>query len=429
MRAVWVAVAFAFAGTADRAVAQELPPVAPGPADGPSLPGGTDVSRPLTPVEIPPVPAEPAKLEPPKPEGVERVEDVVKQRCQPRGPLGPNWDGMELLLWWPKAAPVPPLVTATRNGGPPVLGGPGTLVVVGGSALSDQAIAGGRFTLGTSLNDSQTVGAELVYFFLGSRTFKATTNAAVNNRIGALGLPYTDATTGLEAAFASAAPGVATGSVHVTTSIRMQGAEANGVANLWDTTGFKLNGIAGYRFLQVNEGLTVEQRRFAPTGSGTIYDEFATSNRFHGGQLGLNANLKRGAVFCEVTGKVALGQTFEVVRIDGATAIGDFVPGGVYTAASNIGRSTRSAFAVAPEGTLKLGVCLSDSGRLFVGYNFLYLSEAVRPGDQIDRTLSPANITALNPAGALAAGDRPRPLFNTSDFWAQGFTIGLETRY
>ncbi|VTT99885.1 Uncharacterized protein OS=Pirellula staleyi (strain ATCC 27377 / DSM 6068 / ICPB 4128) GN=Psta_2065 PE=4 SV=1: DUF1551 [Gemmataceae bacterium] len=428
MRAVWVAVAiaFTFTGAADRVAAQELPPVAPGPGDGPSLPGGTEVSRPLTPVEIPP--PEPAKAEP-LPEGVERVEEVVKQRCQPRGPLGPNWDGMELLLWWPKAAPVPALVTATRTGGPPALSNPNTLVVVGGRSLSDQAIAGGRFTLGASLNDSQTVGAELVYFFLGSRTFKATLNGTGNNRIQSLGLPYTDAATGLEAAFVAAAPGVAAGSVHATTSIRMQGAEANGVANLWDTNGFKLNGLAGYRFLQVNEGLTVEQRRFAAAGSGTIYDEFTGHNRFHGGQLGLNANVKRGSVFCEVTGKVALGQTFEVVRIDGATALGDFVPGGVYTSATNIGRYTRSAFAVAPEGTFKLGVYLSDSGRLFVGYNFLYLSEAVRPGDQIDRTHTAANITALNPGGPLVPGDRPRPLFNSSDFWAQGFTIGLETRY
>ncbi|WP_439625538.1 BBP7 family outer membrane beta-barrel protein [Gemmata sp.] len=426
MRAVWVAVAFAFAGAADRAAAQELPPVAPGPGDGPSLPGGTEVSRPLTPVEIaPPIPAKPEPL----PEGVERVEEVVKQKCRPRGPLGPNWDGMELLLWWPKAAPVPALVTATRAGGPPALSNSNTLVVVGGRSLSDQAIAGGRFTLGAALDDSQTVGAELVYFFLGSRTFKATVHGTGNNRIQSLGLPYTDATTGLEAAFASAAPNVATGSVHVTTSLRMQGAEANGVANLWDTNGFKLNGLAGYRFLQVNEGLTVEQRRFAPAGSGTIYDEFTGHNRFHGGQLGLNANVKHGAVFCEVTGKVALGQTFEVVRIDGATALGEVVPGGVYTSATNIGRYTRSAFAVAPEGTFKLGVCLSDSGRLFVGYNFLYLSEAVRPGDQIDRTLTPANVAALNPGGALVPGDRPRPLFNSSDFWAQGFTIGLETRY
>jgi hypothetical protein len=143
-------------------------------------------------------------------------------------------------------------------------------------------------------------------------------------------------------------------------------------------------------------------------------------------------------VFCELTGKVALGQTFEVVKIDGATTMYtpilgglsvQHAPGGVFALPTNIGRTTQSSFAVAPEGIFKIGLKLGDTGRFFVGYNFIYLSDAVRPGDQVDRTLNPTQIAALNPGGGLTGLDRPRGLFNHSDFWAQGLILGLETRY
>jgi len=429
MRAVWIAVATVFAVTAERAHAQELPPITAAPGEGTTLPVGTEVSRPLTPVEIPAAP----KALPPspdaKPEAIERVEEVQQQKIKARGPLGPSWDDFELLLWWSKAHPIPPIVSASHMGGPPVLGARETVLVVGGQSIGNQATAGGRFKFGAALNEAETVGGEVVYFFLGTQTFKTTIRGLNNPRIQSLGLPYTNSVTGREEAFPLVLPGVSTGSVYATTTTRLQGAEANGVANLFDVVGFKLNGLLGYRFLQVHEGLTIEQRRFTGTSAGSIYDEFIGHNQFHGGQLGLHADLTHGVVFCEMTGKVALGQTFEMVRIDGATAIGGFLPGGVYATASNIGRYTRNVFAVVPEGTFKIGFKLSDSGRFYVGYNFLYLSDSVRPGDQIDRTLNPSNIPSLNPSGAFMPSDRPRPLMTHSDFWTQGFVIGLETRY
>jgi hypothetical protein len=64
-----------------------------------------------------------------------------------------------------------------------------------------------------------------------------------------------------------------------------------------------------------------------------------------------------------------------------------------------------------------------------VGYNFLYLSDLVRPGDQIDRTLNPSQIPALNAGAAFANADRPHVLFSRTDFWTQGLLIGFETRY
>jgi hypothetical protein len=215
----------------------------------------------------------------------------------------------------------------------------------------------------------------------------------------------------------------------------VQGAEANLVTNLVDAKDRRLNAIVGYRFLQVHEGVTVEQLRATGTGFGPIYDQFDGHNRFHGAQLGLHADLSRGVVFCELTGKVALGRTFEVVKIEGATSLAALgtsegsLPGGVFALPSNMGRMTRGEFAVVPEGIFKVGLKLSDLGRFYVGYNFLYLSEAARPGDQIDRTINPAQIPANGPVTIFGGPDRPRAAIKSTDFWVQGLIVGLETRY
>ena len=100
--------------------------------------------------------------------------------------------------------------------------------------------------------------------------------------------------------------------------------------------------------------------------------------------------------------------------------------GGLFAQPTNIGHYTRDVFAVVPEGNVQLGYQLTDRLRATVGYTFFYMSDVVRPGDQIDRTINPA-LLALPPA----AGGPARPAFQVrqSDFWAQGIDFGLEFLY
>jgi hypothetical protein len=149
--------------------------------------------------------------------------------------------------------------------------------------------------------------------------------------------------------------------------------------------------------------------------------------------------VRRGFVFCELTAKVAFGQSYEVLREGGETIL---QPGGfggpvtqmyggsgLYVQPSSAGRSAAGAFAVLPEGTCKFGFRLGDAGRIYVGYSFLYLSDALRPGDQIDRTLHPSQLPIVSGTGPVFGSDRPSRVLTHSDFWTQGVTIGLETRY
>ena len=85
-------------------------------------------------------------------------------------------------------------------------------------------------------------------------------------------------------------------------------------------------------------------------------------------------------------------------------------------------------FAVVPEATLKFGL-KGERSRFFVGYNFLLLSDAVRPGDQIDRTVNPTQVPVLNPGGMTYGPDRPQTIFERRDFWVQGLMIGFEQRF
>src|SRR5262249_39230828 len=97
--------------------------------------------------------------------------------------------------------------------------------------------------------------------------------------------------------------------------------------------------------------------------------------------------------------------------------------------ATNSGRFTRGAFAVAPEVSVRLGVEIFGRARLFVGYNFLYLSEVARPGDQIDRNVNPTGMPLSTRSGFFFGPPLPAFAFQSADFWAQGLMFGLEYRY
>ena len=380
------------------------------PVDTPPLANGVTVSQPLQPI------AEPQVLPMQLPAAIPSQIVVV-----PR-PMPANWYRTELLLWWPKGQPLPPVVVAGRDA-VPRLGSSGVLPLIGGSSMPSPDTAGGRFVVGWALSDARTYGVEFTYLFLGTNTQTASAAKSLGGRTQYLGRPVVNADTGLEDVVLIAAPN-SVGDVAVSVSDRVTGWEANLVRSLYDGPTLRLNALAGYRYFMLNEGLRVESRSVGLNGlpGFAVADQFDAHNRFHGGQLGLRADLARGSFFAELDAKVGFGRTVEVVRVSGLTAFegGPAVPVGVYGQPSNGGRTSRASFAVLPEAGLRVGWRLGEKSRVFVGYTVMYLSDAVRPGDQLDRVLD---------LSAGGFGDRPAPLFVRSDFWVQGLSLGLEWRY
>jgi len=423
------------------------PAIPPVPIEDRALPGGATVSQPLQPVnppaELPPVVAPPS--EPPV-DASPAINTYVDRDARPTKVLGNWWDTDELLIWWPKATPLPPLITASR-GANPAVGLGTTTVLAGNKAIDTQDHAGYRLTLGWSLNSDDTLGFEGRYFFLGTRTFSESATDLGEDRYRAIGLSFRNAITGQEDALVLARAGVSNALITASTSTRVQGVEANFIANLYASGGVKVHAIAGYRHLQANEGLRIESRWLEygnPLNAGghhalgMIADQIDAHNEFHGGQLGLMADVHRGHFYIEFTGKAAIGTNFEMVRIDGATHLitaNQPIPlfqswhGGVYAQNTNIGRHTQPRFAVVPEGMIKVGLKTGDRGRFFVGYNFLYMSDVVRPGDQIDRTLNPNQIPLIARGVPFTGPERPVPTMVRTDFWTQGLLIGFEARF
>ncbi len=377
------------------------------------------------------------------------------------------WGSSELLLWGIKGANAPPLVT----NGPLVFG---SNPPVGGATLFGSNIdynlrLGGRFTGGYWLDEDQTLGVEGSYFFVNGPSDNFSANSAGTGTT-ILGVPFINAVTGLPDRQVVSFPGITTGTVGIVSGSSFLGAQLNGIYNLYggnngvgnkaafagtgmpgygmgrfgNPAGYRVDMIGGFMYLNLNENLAItENIAFLPSapvppfalGSRiTTNDRFATTNNFYGGQLGGRAEVYSGAWFTNVTGAVALGATNQQVRINGSTVFTDSAGaqvtqrGGVFALPTNIGTYNRDQFAVAPQVTLNVGRQLTDNVRLFVGYSFLYLSNVVRPGDQINPVINPTQFPNQSGPGTLVGPARPAFTFHDSDFWAQGISFGLEIR-
>jgi hypothetical protein len=194
--------------------------------------------------------------------------------------------------------------------------------------------------------------------------------------------------------------------------------------------------------LSVNERLyletsQVDDNNFAGQFIDTL-DRFQTQNYFNGGQLGIRGDWRGGNWYCGGTVKLAIGDTREAVTVSGSTTTNTgahfvqvpvtTVPYGTYAQPTNIGHFSRNRFALLPELSLRMGIQLAPSLRYFVGYNFLYLSNLVRSGNQIDGTINPLQTVGFN--GGLPTtpngGGHPAPQLQSTDFWVQGLKFGAK---
>jgi hypothetical protein len=273
-----------------------------------------------------------------------------------------------------------------------------------------------------------------------------------------------------------------TGAIITTSSSQLQGSEANAVLAAFAGDGFRAELLAGFRYVRLDERITIASTSVQtnadttdfiaalglPTGmipiansfttTTTRGDQFDTHNFFYGGQIGARGEYLWGMLSLQLGGKLALGYMSESANVTGATTqyttttitptttislasipvnVASGAPpvttsstahsfGGFFAQPSNMGHFNHSAFAVVPEANLKAGLQLTDWMRVTVGYTFLYMSDVMRPGDQIDRTINPNFLTI--PAGTISS-QRPLFPFKSTDYYAQGVDFGIEFRY
>ncbi len=383
--------------------------------------------------------------------------------CDPGPPPGcgpATWVDAEFLYWWVKNAPLPaPLLTTgpgfvSSPSHPGSLSSPDTQILAGNGSLDMGQFPGGRFSFGTWLSGVphlgfDSLGLEASFLFLGRQTNHLEFDGGPSTAV--LARPYFDTATGQETTFPVAGPkpvGGDTGSLVMTNSTELWGAEANAFLPVCGKPGLLFGFLAGFRYLNIEESLNLDQTTTTPVatvgsfgGSPVIsplgqtlrlFDDFDTRNNYYGAQLGTQTVFRYGPLAITALTKVALGTTHETVDIFGQSTLERpgvtpvSTSGGLLALNSNIGNYGHYQFAVVPEGTLNVCYQLSSNFALSAGYTFLYVSSVVRPGPQIDRAINP-NFLPTAPAIGLSSGGEARPAFqfNSSDFWAQGLTMGL----
>ena len=366
------------------------------------------------------------------------------------GPAGRFWIGAEYLYWTTKGNNYPVLATGALPGTPRgvagTLGNAGTSNLIDGRNVNSDWRSGFRLYGGMWLDECQRFGIEGNFFFLGNSNQH---DAAGSDGTNIVTRPFTNnVRRNADGSFSQVAPyqdtqlvsfpNILRGTITADSKSELIGGGANFVRNLACSPCGRLDALLGYRYIGLNDTLTIREDLTGLPGSQfpgyrfQVEDRFRTENHFHGGVVGLAYERRFSHFFFGLRSTVALGVNHSVVDISGSTTVTDPAgnstkyAGGLLAQPSNIGRYTRDSFAVVPEIGGKLGLQVTDYLRIFAGYNFLYMSNVTRPGDIIDTRVNSSQIPPrANQTGELF----PRYTHGSSDFWSHGVMFGLELRY
>jgi hypothetical protein len=366
----------------------------------------------------------------------------------------------EYLLWWIQGQSTPVLATTSAPSDFGVLGAPTTQILFGGNQINGNSpFSGGRFTLGYWLGCDESKALEVTGFFLGTRSAGFSTNSSLTPVIGrpiqvpANQIPAATAQgvsiINNETAQNTSLPGVAVGALTIRAPTSLWGLGGNLRCLTCCGCNYRISLLAGFRNINLDESLSITENVMGlPTAPApfanqliTVNDSFATQNHFYGGNLGADARWYWGRWSVDVRGQVALGANVQILDINGSQHFVPGVPtagglaqnfnGGLLALPSNIGHSSHDAFSVVPEIGVNLGYQILPNLRGFVGYNFLYWSNVIRPGTSINRVVDLTQIPNFlpNPSAVPPAPGNPAPFFHEVGLWAQGLTFGLEFVY
>lgn len=349
------------------------------------------------------------------------------------------------MIWWLQGFEIPALLTTGPALDPSTsgaLGIPGTQVLVGEEDADFDSFSGGHINAGMWFGRVPHFGFDLGFFGLEQERNISLTQSA-SNGLPVLARPRLNAITNSQGVLLVAFPGVADGSFDVNARSRLLGAHADLMFAANEQR--DLTFLFGFRYLDMDEGLALTQFTNVQSGgvvgflgmpltapsSVRIQDVFDVRNRFFGVGLGVRGKMRWERVWLEMMGRLGLGTTRQSLSVIGQTELFNAgVPagvavGGLLAQNTNIGQQTFTEFTAIPEIELKLGFDLSQHLTCFAGYNFIYWSNVIRPGDQIDTAVNITNQPSSLAFGAGGGPARPARIFDQNSFWAQGLNFSF----
>ncbi|MFO0806860.1 MAG: BBP7 family outer membrane beta-barrel protein [Gemmataceae bacterium] len=362
------------------------------------------------------------------------------------GSHGPRaWFGAEYLLYWTKDAPVPfAVATVGPANGSAVLGAAGTQVLYGNTAIDYSNFGGIRTHGGVWLTNNESFGLEGSFFFL-PRKYSGTPQLAGSDLAPVLSRPFYNTATNTNAARIISKPGQFFGTVTTTAGLELWGAELGTVWRARDTGTWTLDTLAAFKFVSLDESLGItdgaatlaggvsvlQGKAYSSPSVLSVSDTFQANNQFYGATLGLRSGLHWEGFTWTVTGKIGLGSMTSKLRTVGtSTVTGPNTPpitsaGGLYASGPNLGDFETTQFAAIPEIGTNINVQITSWLAVNLGYNYMCITDVVRPGDQITGQVNPSYVptspnfgTRLGPTGSTI------PMTTTS-FWTQGLQLGL----
>jgi hypothetical protein len=357
-----------------------------------------------------------------------------------------GWTSVEYLMWYQTGLELPALVTTSPTGTAQAQAGvlPNATTLFGGNneTLTDR-LNGMRVRFGWWFVNNPKLGIEGE--LLGTSESRDNFDQS-STGTPILARPFYNVLTGMEDSELVAFPNVVSGRMQVEAASQFRGAAVRFRRMLCCNSGCKFSHVvcgpvpaqsridatAGWRYYQLNESVTMRETLTgsSPAGSFVINDEFRTRNLFNGAEVGVTWQGRRGYWSLDTLMRVGLGNNQQRVMINGSTVINNGAPqvGGLYAQRTNIGSFQRDQFSVIPELGATLGYQLTQRLRMTAGYSFIYWSNVVRPGDQIDTSVN-TNLLPPESTPVQTAFLNPRFEWNDSPFWIHGLNVGGEYRW
>jgi Putative beta barrel porin-7 (BBP7) len=227
-----------------------------------------------------------------------------------------------------------------------------------------------------------------------------------------------------------------------------------GVYRLHDDHRLKVEALAGYRWLQLKEGLEFDVQKAGVAGSSNAgqmfssHDGFHSRSSFNGAQLGMRAETEYAGFVLRASLKGALGDMYRSLSIDGSSTTtagtiffpvsggaGTSLGGGIFAQPSNIGTYGSHQLAGVAELGVRTGYRVTEVLTPYIAYNALYVSSIIRPGDAVSPYI---NTTATALAAASRASGVASPLGGPlgptvnaggAGVWIQDVSAGVALRF
>ncbi len=350
--------------------------------------------------------------------------------------VGPRiWGEVDYLLWFERRQRVPLLVGTLKDS-----------LVNTADGVSSTATplypTNGRISFGGINGLSARIGGQVADGFGLDIGGFALERSSIERTFSSSGSPSLLATftrpgdgRGVNLFFAKLPPNGYAGSIRVEADSQLWGIDGNVRRPWYHLVADRTDLLSGFRYVNLHENLSINNRSDLSDGSILrVTDQFRTQNHIYVAQIGLQSYwYGSGRWDLNYFGKIGLGGASQRVEIAGNNTLTGFEDEktGLYTQASNIGNYERNKFVAVGELGLKLGYRITERLHAQAGYNVLYVSSVVRPGPALDPVVNDANITYV--ANPPADPINRRPAFSfaraSTDFYAQGLTLGLSLQY